>query len=285
MHRISQTRAALPNLRTTITIATIVGLIQLCAHARTGQSAQSNSAFSPLSSAASLHVSQPPVAQSDLMLFVLHMDLQTLTTAMNGAAQSNQAKGIEQQLHLHEVAPIAQVCALIIAAFALIATWRVHAERAMFEMIDRVYATYYTLEGMLLSNWQLSHIFCLRDEYSEIASKIKNNTEDKEKCAFLLKERAMIIHILMIYEQIFYQWYNTNKVFHARRGEYLKVVLDYFCHRLLRNPRILGYVEADTSKSYCIQSHLDEPSWNYLQTNVIGDLQPDWPIDRKGPFA
>jgi hypothetical protein len=73
--------------------------------------------------------------------------------------------------------------------------------------------------------------------------------KDNQKTGWCLKERAFIIEILMLYERVYYHFKQTNwwlyrDHLYKKRHDYLKTLLnEYFCERLLTNPRILGFVE------------------------------------------
>jgi len=181
-----------------------------------------------------------------------------------------------------------KVVGVIGALFALSLTWRTHAERATFEMIDRLYTLCHTLEGHALRDWYLAHLFCVgTTEYESAKKSIKESIQkrvEKEPglaAEYLVKEKLFATHVFISYEQVFYQYRNTTRGLHHRRRRFLRGVLSYFTDRLIsQNPRLLALSQMDPSG---VSLHLEYESSQYLK-NRIQKLQLAPVVDQEGPF-
>jgi hypothetical protein len=181
-----------------------------------------------------------------------------------------------------------KVLGVIGGLFALILTWRTHAERATFEMIDRLYSLCHVLENHALANWHMAHLFCIskdrskgegKDEYECFKERIKNQVDGNEKMRseLMVKEKLFAIHIFIVYEQVYYQWKNTSRFLHRRRRKFLKEMLSYFTDRLLRNPRLVAFLQEDKDGR---SLHLEAESKRYIDEKMMGVMG-----DSAGPFV
>jgi hypothetical protein len=171
------------------------------------------------------------------------------------------------------------------AVFALAATWRSHSERSTFEMIDKLYTLCHALVAHAMRDYYLSHMFAIGDkEYDEVKAAIQERiTTDRAAIAeYRIKEKLFAIHVFIIYEQVYYQWSNTSEFFHPKRRKFLKDILSYFTDRLLVNPRLLYFLEADPKGE---SLHLEEQSKKYLN-DVIAERKKKGKlrVDEKGPY-
>ncbi len=170
--------------------------------------------------------------------------------------------------------------------FALIMTYRTHAERATFEMIDRLYSLCHTLEAHALRDWYLAHLFCIGvTEYEQVKGRIKQQAHgDPSKLAeYLVKEKLYAIHVFVIYEQVYYQWVHSSGPFHRRRRRFLGEILSYFTDRLITNPRLLHFVQTDPTGATI---HLEQCSKAYLDSAIARAVPAGgkWMVDHEGPF-
>jgi hypothetical protein len=185
------------------------------------------------------------------------------------------------------IEPWLKVVGAVAVIFALLLTWRTHAERTTFEMIDRLYSLCHTLEAHALRDWHLSHLLCIGgEEYEQVKGRIKllAHTDPSKLPEYLVKERFFAIHVFVIYEQVYYQWKHSSRIFHRRRRIFLGEMLSYFTDRLIINPRLLHFVHTDTTGA---SIHLELCSKAFLDT-AIGRLKPvggKLKVDHDGPFA
>jgi len=125
-------------------------------------------------------------------------------------------------------------------------TWRSHQQRTTFEMIDRLYSLCHTLQGHMLHEWRLSHLFCIGGAvYEDTKARIASDRclkDDLNK--LIVEERQFANQIFVMYEQVYYQW-RHSRFFQGARREFLSAMLDYFTGRLLQNPRLLAFLESD----------------------------------------
>ena len=172
-----------------------------------------------------------------------------------------------------------KVLAVIGGLGALLLTWRTHAQRATFEMIDRLYSLCHVLESHALATWQLTHLFCIgKEEYEWVKGRIAQGIAGNANlCSELIvKEKLYAIHIFVVYEQVFYQWKNTSR-FLFRRRQFLKEMLSYFTDRLLQNPRLVAFLQADEQGT---SLHLERTSREYIDERIKGKSG-----DTVGPFV
>ena len=174
------------------------------------------------------------------------------------------------------------------ALIALVVTWRTHADRTTFEMIDRLYTLCHALEAHALREWYLAHRYCIGPaEYEVVKARIRHQAaaEPARWPEFLVKEKLFAIHVFIIYEQVYYQWLHTTRRLNPRRHKFLGDMLSYFTDRLLQNPRLVAFFQADpTGKSL----HLEECSRKFV-ADAIGRIAAAsgraTPQDPEGPFA
>ena len=161
---------------------------------------------------------------------------------------------------------------------SLLGTWWTHQQRATFDMIDGIYGLCHTLHGHLRNEWRLSHLFCIGDEvYYETRDRIAKSP-NLPKDELQVKERLFAVQVFIIYEQAFYQWQKSS-LWLPNRRKFLHEMLAYFTERLLRNPRLVAYLESDRTGRTL---HLERDSMEYLYTaiNATGSVKRD----DTGPF-
>jgi hypothetical protein len=143
----------------------------------------------------------------------------------------------------------------------LILTWWTHSQRSTFEMIDRLYSLCHTLQGHALREWRLSHLYCIgSDLYDETRNQVQAGiTDPQDRIRLSVEEREFAIHILVTYEQVYYQWKHSRAL--TRRRDFLDSMLAYFTDRLLRNPRIVGLLSTDSTG---VSFHLETESMRFL---------------------
>jgi hypothetical protein len=180
-----------------------------------------------------------------------------------------------------------QLAGAIGVVITLSLTWLTHRQRVTFEMIDRLYSLCHTLEGHLLTEWRLSHLFCVgggsRAVYEETKEKIVAafNLQDatkEERFGLIVSERLFAVHIFIAFEQVFYH-YKLCGWFNSTRKQFLEDMLDYFCTRMIRNPRMLAYLLSSDIKGE--QLHLEKDSMEELLLRAKPFLKE---ADTEGPF-
>jgi len=170
-----------------------------------------------------------------------------------------------------------------IAVWSLRTTWRTHLERSTFEMVDRMYSLCHILQDHVQRDWRVAHLHCIgKVPYYRTAAIIKKRCSSGGRNETgvsdgRIAERQFVIRILMVYEQIYLQWIETDES-HKRRKVFLKAMLDYFVKRLIPNPRTLAYLDADPCG---LTLHMEKDSAEYLTANLRRDgILPD----HMGPF-
>jgi hypothetical protein len=156
------------------------------------------------------------------------------------------------------------ICIIAIAALFLFFKsrryLRLYEENSTFDIINKLYSQFHTLTNIQL-DWHLAHLLCInREEYEITCTKIKAAIVDyseKDLYELQIKEKHMIINILVFYEQVYYQ-FNHSKMFKKRR-QFLYNLNDYFLDRLLyQNPRLVYQVIANPLG---IGLHMEEESY------------------------
>lgn len=174
----------------------------------------------------------------------------------------------------------------------LLLTWSAHHQRTTFEMIDGLYSLCHKLEDHLLSDWRLAHLFCVGSAHADeqqientvyrrtcdaIRKSLETDATAPSLTALREKERLFAIHVFIIYEQAYYHWRETSIVLRQRK-RFLREMLAYFTDRLLRNPRLLAYLQSD---AFGESIHLEVESRRFLQDRLpLEKLE----VDNKGPF-
>jgi hypothetical protein len=164
-----------------------------------------------------------------------------------------------------------------IVAFRL--SWRAHQERSSFDMVDKMYSLCHLLQDHVQKTSYLAHLHCIDARtYYRTVDLIRSQTDIvKGNTKYRVEERQFAIRILMVYEQIYYQWDMTPESHHKRR-KFLKSMMDYFVERLLPNPRMLAYLDSDPSGRTL---HMEKDAADYLRSNVSrSGIVPD----HSGPF-
>jgi hypothetical protein len=171
----------------------------------------------------------------------------------------------------------------IISAFT--ATVLTHIQRNTFEMIDRVYGQCHALQGRILDEWRLSHMYCIGElTYADMTKRIEaslhaesaNEQQVRERLQVL--ERDYAIHIFVVYEQVYFHWKYTPW-YQRKRNRFLREMKGYFTGRVLQNPRILAYIDSDhTGRSL----HLEDGSMRHLLKELGSATEK---ADYNGPFG
>jgi hypothetical protein len=180
-----------------------------------------------------------------------------------------------------------QLLGAIIALIAISLTWLTHRQRVTFEMIDRLYSLCHTLEGLLMKEPRLSHLFCIGaddrsiydDTVKRIAATIDGKPDaDATRSELAIAERLFAVHTLIAFEQVYYH-HKYCGAFNPSRKAFLESMLDYFCLRLLRNPRMIAYVLSSDLKGSHL--HLEKESMGELTKRLKPHVAE---ADTVGPF-
>ena len=172
-----------------------------------------------------------------------------------------------------------QALAFGVAVVALLLTWLTHAQRSNFDMIDRMYSLCHTLEGHVLKEWRVGHLFAITQaEYESVKRRIEVHTQDADVDELLVKEKLFAVHIFVVYEQVLYQWKSSSRLHHHRRREFLGEMISYFTDRLLANPRLVHLLLEDPEGT---SLHLEQASRRRLDAMLRSKAHL---ADSKGPF-
>ena len=162
---------------------------------------------------------------------------------------------------------------------ALFLTWRTHAERATFDMIDSLYALGHELHLAVLKDWRLAHLKSIEaEDYEQTKALVAAGLKDEQKSEYLIKERMLAIHIFNVYEQVYFQCKASSKRWHPKRKAFLDEMLRYFTGRLLTNPRLVAILDTDPTG---VSLHMEYESRAFLRLRL---KRPEL-VDSKGPFA
>jgi hypothetical protein len=177
------------------------------------------------------------------------------------------------------------VVAAIGILVGLTATVLTHNQRNTFEMIDRVYGQCHALQGRILAEWQLSHMYCIGIQaYSAVVQRIQASLPAKGDDLQRIRERLQVlernyaIHIFVVYEQVYFQWKYTPWYQFARK-RFLEAMKDYFTARVLQNPRVLAYIDSDHTGC---SLHLERESMEHFFAKTGFSMEM---ADYNGPFG
>jgi hypothetical protein len=113
-----------------------------------------------------------------------------------------------------------------------------------FEVIPKSYERYYDAHKIELQHPHLTHLFVTYDQYpraKDLVIRCTTDIDDEKRIAYLLQERAVADLLMTYYEQITFQWESTRD----RERKFVKGVIDHFENRVLRNPRVIWWWQAD----------------------------------------
>lgn len=174
---------------------------------------------------------------------------------------------------------ILQVLGAVGIITALFLTWRTHAERATFEMIDRLYTLGHELHLTVVKDWRLAHLKAVRaSDYEKTKAIVSAGLSDEQKSEYAVKELMLAIHIFNVYEHVYYQWKTSSRIWLPGRKTFLDEMLKYFTERLLVNPRLAAILDSDLTG---VSLHLESESKDYLDKNL---KRPE-SLDPDGPFV
>ena len=176
--------------------------------------------------------------------------------------------------------------ALLISAFSVALTVRTHRRTSVATLIDNQYDAFNELAKVRLSNWWLSHLFEVPEQYNEICKMVAQGIsviKPEQRYEMHLKERAMAIYIFQIYENTYYQYKYALDAKDSSRAAFLCDVVNYFTGRLLRNPRLVYFwIEQGGGLS----SYFEESTRAHYRKWVLNDQEIQvGQADEIGPFG
>ena len=134
--------------------------------------------------------------------------------------------------------------ALALSALTFYLGYRNRKRDVPFDVIPKSYERYYDMNRIELQYPHLTHLFVTYDKYDQIkkiVSQYTNHIDEERRLSFLLQERAVVDLLMSYYEQILFQWRSTGD----KEREFVSGIIDYFEGRLLRNPRVVWWWQAD----------------------------------------
>ena len=146
--------------------------------------------------------------------------------------------------------------ALLMSAIALVVSISTYfreperdSDKMTSEIIRQTYSDFVSLTTMRVQNPRQSHLFELPEAYAATFERVKLSTNapvaPSEIARLSLEERAFADVLFTVFEQAFFQWTNAIQRKDTARAGFLELELEYFCGRLLRNPRLLWFWAED----------------------------------------
>jgi hypothetical protein len=163
--------------------------------------------------------------------------------------------------------PIVIILSNLFAAFALmISYWSMREQQkstevgralaysnATQQIIHDQYELCRELDQMRVEHPEVSHVLMLpsaipndpwvnyrkfKGNVRELLSDGKETISAADRSKLLLQEHAVALNVFDIYEQTIYQWEAAAAAKDTQRAEILKMLVDYYEKRMLRNPRL-----------------------------------------------
>jgi hypothetical protein len=182
---------------------------------------------------------------------------------------------------------IGALLAIAVSAYSIWMTVSYNYEQSEHDSINNFYRTYFELRRTELSVPETTHIFVLPDSYGQAYAQVRNSTSGiggAERSLLVIKERAMADYIFELFEYTLYDFQSASKFGNQERALFEKEVLEYFTGKLLRNPRLLWYWDANGGK---LSSEYEDKTRQYYADHVLHD--PKAPLvetpDPKGPLT
>ncbi len=124
----------------------------------------------------------------------------------------------------------------------VVAIWNAR-DTATVNIIREEYKAFLTLTQLQVTNWQMSHLYCVAKEYpmtKEMVQATVNPTlTEQQKAEYHLKEMNVAIYILTMYEQTVWQLGQSKTMFfHGKRAAFMAFIHRYFTNFILPNPRM-----------------------------------------------
>jgi len=174
--------------------------------------------------------------------------------------------------------------ALTLSVVTIYLGYRNRRRDVPFDVIPKSYERYYDMNRIELQYPHLTHLFVTYDKYQQIKSLVVQSTHDldnEKRSAYLLQERAVVDLLMSYYEQILYQWESTGD----KEREFVASIIKYFEGRLLRNPRVIWWWQADCGG---LETSYEDDTRKRWKKNVLapisgGDVS-EW-RDDYGPFG
>ena len=140
-----------------------------------------------------------------------------------------------------------KIVAVLVAVLALLVTWRVHAQRVFFDMIDELYSLPHALEGVLIKVWYLAHLWCIgAEEYNITKSRFKSRSRrHRDVSRVACQGEALRNSDFPGFRTTLYQRTVAAAGVHRGRKDFLDQILSFFHDRLFLNPRLYAFLQAD----------------------------------------
>ena len=184
--------------------------------------------------------------------------------------------------------------AAVAIVVSLLAAWvSLHAQRELLraETVSGVFEGFRRVTELRIVHWQAAHLLETPENYDATASLLRTalaGVSPAENAELVVRERAVAIALLQIFEESVYQHEHAQRLRDRGRAAFLDDVLAYFTERLLLNPRLLypwspkgGNIRADfepPTRAY-YEAHLQIPAEARI------DERPPWPTQTAGPTA
>jgi hypothetical protein len=153
-----------------------------------------------------------------------------------------------------------------------------------FEVIPKSYERYYDAHKIELQHPHLTHLFVTYDQYQRVKDMVIRCTrdiDDEKRISYLLQERTVVDLLMTYYEQITFQWESTRD----KERKFVKGIIDHFEMRVLRNPRLIWWWQAECGG---LETAYDDETRKRWQDKVLapiaGDNVSEW-RDDSGPFG
>jgi hypothetical protein len=119
----------------------------------------------------------------------------------------------------------------------------IHDQYELCRVLDQLRVEHPELSHMLAlpasdpaDPWKNYRVF--KEKVGVVLSEGKNTITAADRDKLILQEHAVALHVFDIYEQTVYQWQAAAAVKDNQRAEILKMLVEYYEGRMLRNPRL-----------------------------------------------
>ncbi len=140
---------------------------------------------------------------------------------------------------------LATTLAGVAVAVSLVAAWvSLHAQREVIrsETVTAVFEGFRRVTELRIASWQVAHVLETPENYERTVAVLRTalaDTPPAQVAELLIRERAVAIAVVQIFEESVYQYEHARRLRDRGRIDFLEDVLAYFTERLFLNPRLL----------------------------------------------
>jgi hypothetical protein len=175
--------------------------------------------------------------------------------------------------------------AAVAVVVSIAAAWvSLHAQREVIrsETVTATFEGFRRVSELRVSCWQAAHVLETPENYDRTVGLLRTalaDTAPAEIAEMLVRERAVAIAVVQIFEESVFQYEHATRLRDAGRARFLEDVLGYYTERLLLNPRLLWLWAPEGGN---MRADFEPATRSYYDAHV--QVPKGAPVDSVGPF-